>query len=447
MATRFTTDCEGFHRRDFLKIGTAGLLGLTLPQLLRLEARAARASGGTKARKANAVIMLWLGGGPATIDMWDLKPEAPEGIRGDFKPIETSAQGVQISEHLPQSAKVANRLTIVRSLAHTIPSHGPATVFMTTGNKPTPAVQYPALGSLVTRLMPAEEGVPPYVAFSEIRGGSAGTAGFLGTAYNPFIVEGAAGGGKNAAAGNLRVRGIQLPTGFTLEELENRDKLLQGFDESFRAADKAADLAEGLDAFHKKALEILRSDRTKKAFDLAQESKEARERYGPTPFGQGALAARRLVEAGVRFVTISLGGWDTHGQNFKSLKEKLLPQVDMTLSALIQDLSDRGMLDNTIVYLAGEFGRTPKVNKNAGRDHWARSMAVVLAGGGFKKGYAHGSTDAEGMAPNNEACTPDDVSATIFQQLGIDPHMDLQTSTGRPIQLFREGKVLPKLVS
>jgi hypothetical protein len=186
---------------------------------------------------------------------------------------------------------------------------------MTTGNKPTPAVQYPALGSLVTRLMPAEEGVPPYVAFSEIRGGSAGTAGFLGTAYNPFIVEGAAGGGKNAAAGNLRVRGIQLPTGFTLEELENRDKLLQGFDESFRAADKAADLAEGLDAFHKKALEILRSDRTKKAFDLAQESKEARERYGPTPFGQGALAARRLVEAGVRFVTISLGGWDTQASS------------------------------------------------------------------------------------------------------------------------------------
>jgi hypothetical protein len=445
MATHFTTDCEGFHRRDFLKIGTAGLLGLTLPQLLRLEARAARASGG-KARKANSVIMLWLGGGPATIDMWDLKPEAPDGIRGDFKPIDTNAAGVQISEHLPKTAKVADRLTIVRSLAHTIPSHGPATVFMTTGNKPTPAVQYPALGSLVTRLMPAEEGVPPYVAFNEIRGGSAGTAGFLGTAYNPFIVEGA-GGGKNAAAANLRVRGIQLPTGFTLEELENRDKLLQGFDESFRAADKAADLAEGLDAFHKKALEILRSDKTKKAFDLAQEGKELRERYGPTSFGQGALAARRLIEAGVRFVTISLGGWDTHGQNFNNLKTKLLPPLDQTLSALVEDLDQRGLLDSTIVYCAGEFGRTPKVNKNAGRDHWARSMAVVLAGGGLKRGYAHGSTDAQGMAPAAEACTPDDVSATIFHQLGIDPHTELQTPTGRPIQLFREGKVIEKLLA
>jgi len=448
MATRFPSDCEGFYRRDILKIGAAGLLGLTLPQLLQLEARAAR-QGTTKTRKANAVIMLWLGGGPATIDMWDLKPDGPDGIRGEFKPIDTSAKGVQISEHLPQTAKVADRMTIVRSLNHTIPSHGPATIFMTTGNKPTPAVQYPALGSLVTRLMPAEKGVPPYVAFNEIRGGSAGTAGYLGSACNPFIIEGAAGGGKGKGmtAGSLRVRGIQLPTGFTLDELENRDKLLKGFDESFRAADKSADLADGLDAFHKQALEILRSDKTKKAFDLGQESQETRERYGPTPFGQGALAARRLVEAGVRFVTISLGGWDTHGQNFTNLKTKLLPPLDQTLSALVADLDKHGLLDSTIVYCAGEFGRTPKINKNAGRDHWARSMAVALAGGGFKRGYAHGTTDAQGMAPATEACTPDDVSATMFHLLGIDPHTELQTPTGRPVQLFREGKVIEKLLA
>src|SRR5207248_3051760 len=193
---------------------------------------------------------------------------------------------------------------------------------------------------------------------------------------------------------------------------ENRDKLLQVFDSKFRAADKATDLVDGLDAFHKQALEILRSDRTKKAFDLAEESTPLRERYGTDGFGQGALAARRLIEAGVRFVTITLGGWDTHSQNFQNLSKKLLPQLDRTLSALIEDLSDRGMLDRTIVYCAGEFGRTPKVNKNTGRDHWARSMAVVLAGGGFKKGYAHGTTDAQGMAAANEPCTPDDVSAT-----------------------------------
>jgi uncharacterized protein (DUF1501 family) len=439
MASRFVTDCEGFHRRDFLKIGAGGLFGLTLPQLLRLEAQAAAPAG---KRRASAVIMLWLGGGPSHQDMWDLKPDAPEGIRSQFKPISTKAAGVQISEHLPKCAAVADKMTIVRSLYHFIPSHGPATVHMTTGNKPTPALLYPALGSLAAKLLPAEQGVPPYVSFGEVRG-NVGAAGYLGTAFNPFIVEGAA----NGKAGSLRVRGIQLPGGFTLEELEDRDKLFKGFDETFRSIDKSADLVEGLDTFHKQALEILRSDKTKKAFDLAQEKPEVRQRYGSTAFGQGALAARRLVEAGVRFVTISLGGWDTHGRNFDALSKRLLPQLDQTLSALVGDLDDRGMLGQTIVYCAGEFGRTPKINKNAGRDHWARSMAVVLAGGGFKRGYAHGSTDVQGMAPATEPCIPDDVSATLFRCLGIDPHRELSTATGRPIQLFREGRVIDKMLA
>ncbi len=441
------TDCEGFYRRDFLKFGAAGLFGLGLPQLLRMEAQAARST--KQQKKADAVILLWLGGGPATIDMWDLKPGAPEGIRGQFKPASTSAPGVQISEHMPQMAKVMDRATVVRSLHHTIPSHGPATVFMTTGNKPTPALQYPALGSLVTKLLPAEKGVPPYVSFGEIRGGVAGASGYLGTAYNPFIVEGApARGGKGGkGAPTLRVRGIQLPNGFTLEELADRDTLLKGFDRTFKAVDKSADLVDGFDTFHQQALDILRSDKTKRAFNLDEEKEALRTRYGATPFGQGALAARRLVEAGVRFVTITLGGWDTHRQNFDALKARLLPTLDTTLSALIEDLSDRGMLERTVVYCAGEFGRTPKVNNNAGRDHWARSMAVVLAGGGFRRGYAHGTTDANGMAPATEPVTPDDVSATIFQCLGINPHMELMTATGRPVQLFREGKVVQKLLA
>jgi hypothetical protein len=439
------TDCEGFYRRDFLKIGAAGLLGLGLPELLRLEAQGARA-GATATRKANAVIMLWLGGGPATIDMWDLKPLAPEGIRGEFKPVPTSASGIEISEHLPKTGKVMHQATLVRSLHHTIPSHGPATVFMTSGNKPTPAIQYPAMGSLVTKLLPAEKGVPPYVSFGEVRGGSAGAAGYLGTAYNPFIVEGSAGMGKGGAS-SLRVRGIQLPSGFTLDELNDRDSLLKGFDRTFKAVDKSTELVDGFDTFHKQALDILRSDRTRNAFNLDEEKATLRTRYGANGFGQGALAARRLVEAGVRFVTISLGGWDTHGKNFEALKTRLLPSLDTTLSALIDDLSQRGMLDSTIVYCAGEFGRTPKVNKNAGRDHWARSMAVLLAGGGFKRGYAHGTTDANGMAPASDPVSPDDVSASIFHNLGIDPHLELMTSTGRPMQLFREGKVVEKLLA
>jgi hypothetical protein len=442
MNRSFLPDCEGFHRRDFLKLGAAGLFGLTLPQLLRLQASASTTQ--QQKRRANAVILLWLGGGPSHQDIWDLKPEAPEGIRSLFKPIPTKADGVHISEHLPKTAQIADKISIVRSLYHTIPSHGPASVFMTTGNKPTPALEYPSLGSLTAKLMHSEKGVPPYVSFGDIRGGRAGVGGYLGTAYNPFIIEGNAGG---KGGNSLRVRGIQLPNGFTLEELENRDKLFQGFDDTFRSLDRSADLVDGLDAFHKQALEILRSDKTKKAFDLEQEKATVRERYGSTPFGQGALAARRLVEAGVRFATISLGGWDTHGKNFDALSKRLLPVLDQTFSALTDDLSQRGLLDTTIVYCAGEFGRTPKINKNAGRDHWARSMAVALAGGGLKRGYAHGTTDAHGMAPATDPCTPDDVAATIFHCLGIDPHTELTTSTGRPIQLFREGRVIEKLLA
>ena len=445
----FTTDCEGFARRDFLKLGAAGLFGLSLPQLLQLEARAteqAQTSGRPRNNRATSVIMVWLAGGPATIDMWDLKPGAPDGIRGEFRETNTNVAGVRISEHLPRMAQVMDKCTVIRSLHHTIPAHGPATVFMTTGNRPTPALQYPALGSLATRLLPAARGVPPYVTFSELRNGSAGQAGYLGTAYNPFVVEGAGGRGRGAAA-NLRVRGITLPTGFTLEQLENRDRLLRGFDRGFEALDRSADLADGLDAFHRQALEILRSDRTRNAFNLGLESDSLRQRYGTTPFASGVLAARRLVEAGVRFVTISLGGWDTHGQNFNALRTRLLPQLDQALSALIGDLSERGMLDRTVVYCAGEFGRTPRVNRNNGRDHWSRSMAVLLAGGGFRRGLAYGTTDTQGMAPATEPCTPDDVSATIFQTLGLDAHQELMTPTGRPVQLFREGRVLPRVLS
>ncbi len=435
------TDCEGFYRRDFLKIGSAGLLGLSLPQLLRIEARAANAP----TKKAKSVIMVWLAGGPATIDMWDLKPNAPEGVRSDFKPIATTAAGVQISEHLPKMAQVMDKATLVRSVAHTIPSHEIATTFMTTGNKPTASLQYPSLGSVAAKLLPVERGVPPYVAFGDLRGGKAGGPGYLGTGYNPFFVEGV--GGRGNAPVNLRVRGIQLPNNFSLDDLARRDELLKSFDRGFQALDNNGDVTDGLDGFHKQALEILRSNRTKQAFNLAAEPQALREKYGTNGFGTGALAARRLVEAGVRFVTVSLGGWDTHDGTFAKHRQTLQPALDRTLSTLIADLNDRGLLDSTIVYCAGEFGRTPKINQRIGRDHWARSMAVLLAGGGLKRGYAHGATDAHGAVPATDPVSPDDVAATIVHCLGIDPHAELQTPTGRPVQLFREGKVVEGLLA
>ncbi|HJZ57144.1 MAG TPA: DUF1501 domain-containing protein [Gemmataceae bacterium] len=446
MATLPRTDCEGFHRRDFLAVGSAGLLGLTLPGFLAAQARAAEKKDDSRSKaRAQSVILVWLAGGPATIDMWDNKPEAPEGIRGEFKSINTNVDGLQFAETLPKMAQVADKVSVVRSLYHTIPSHSPATVFMTTGNKPTAALQYPALGSLASKLLKTEVGVPPYVTFGDQRNGG---AGYLGTGYNPFVIEGNGAGNPNAkaSAGGFRVRGLTLDGKFTLEELEKRDQLLRKFDNGFRGLDQSSELVDGLDTFHRQALEILRSDKTKKAFDLNAEKPATREAYGTTQLGQACLAARRLVEAGVRFATVSTGGWDTHGQTFQAHKTRLMPPLDQTLSALITDLDQRGLLDSTIVMCAGEFGRTPKVNKNSGRDHWARSMACVLAGGGLKRGYVHGSTDASGMAPATEPVTPDDVASTIFSQLGIDPHMELQTSTGRPIQLFREGKVIEKLV-
>lgn len=441
------SNCAQWRRRDFLTIGSAGLLGLCLPDVLRLEAKADSSRtrpSGPRAR-ADAAILVWLSGGPSALDMWDLKPESPSEIRGEFRPIGTTTKGLSISEHLPQMAGLADRITVIRSLYHSIPAHEPATVLMTTGNVPTPALKYPSLGSLAARLLRNEPGVPPYVTFRDLRGEGAGEGGYLGAAYNPFLSEERPARGRKGKA--QQPRGVGLPATFSLKELESREAVLRALDDGFRAADRSADGLDSLDAFHIRALDILRANKTKTALDLERESRPTRERYGKSRFARAALTARRLVEAGVRFVTIGMGDWDTHSGNFATLKKRLLPELDQTLSALIRDLDERGLLDRTIVYCAGEFSRTPKINANAGRDHWARSTAAVLAGGGFRRGYVHGSTDGQGSAPAFDPCTPDDLAATLFDCLGFPPHHELITPGGRRIPLFAEGKLIAKVLA
>ncbi len=434
--SRTRTDCEGFHRRDFLTAGAAALLGLSLPEMLRAEAAGDTAGA---PRPATGVIQIWLSGGPATIDIWDLKPGAPEEIRGEFRPIDTAVPCVSITEHMPGLARVMNHCALVRSLGHTISAHGPGTIYMATGNRPSAALDYPPLGSLAARLMPPRQGVPPYVTFAALREGIAGAgAGYLGPAYGPFEVEG------EPVLGEFQAHGVSLPSGFSPADLESREALRRRFDRGLRALDSTATLA-GLDRFHRQALEVLHSDRVRSALDLAREPDVLRDDYGRSPLGQGALAARRLIEAGARFVTLGMGGWDTHGDNFRILRDRLLPPLDRALAALIRDLNARGLLDETIILCAGEFGRTPRVNGAAGRDHWARSMAVQLAGGGSPGGTVLGATDERGMSPCRDACSPDDLAATVFRRLGFGPRHEVRSASGRPITIFREGRCLEPL--
>jgi hypothetical protein len=435
--SRIQTDCEGFYRRDVLRAGVAGLLGLSLPQALRAEALATPSTASKK--PATSVIQIWLAGGPATIDIWDLKPDAPEEFRGEFRPIATKAPGVSICEYLPQLAKVMDRCALIRSLGHEIAAHGPGTTYLATGNRPGPALEYPALGSLASRLLEPRRGVPPYVTFTALQDGAAETGpGYLGASCAPFEIDG------NPAQGTLQPHGVSLPNGFPLRSLEARDALRAQFDRGLRALD-STEVMTGLDRFHSQAIEILHSDRIRLAVDLSREPAKLRDDYGRAPLGQGALAARRLIEAGARFVTLGFGGWDTHADNFRTLSARLLPTLDKALSTLIRDLHARGMLNETIVVCGGEFGRTPRVNPTAGRDHWSRAMSVLLAGGGFTGGTVLGATDKRGMAPARDACSPDDLAATIFHRLGFAPLHETHSAIGRPIPIFREGRYLDQL--
>ncbi|RUL89363.1 DUF1501 domain-containing protein [Tautonia sociabilis] len=423
MATSWT--CDGVRRRDFLKAGVFGGAGLGLSSFLRL-AEAGELKGG----KATAAIHIHLGGGPSHLDTFDPKPEAPEGIRGEFGTIATAVPGISIGEHLPRLAACADRYTIVRGVSHTLAAHDLGTKYLNTGNRPLPSLVYPGYGSVVSKELAAPPDLPPFVAIPT----TPQVAGYLGVEYAPFSTQATPRAGRP-----FNVRGIALGGGLTVEEIDRRRDLLKSLDQAF-AGFESSDLVNGLDAFSQRAYDIISSPRSREAFDISRESSSITSLFGEDPFSQSCLLASRLVEAGVRFVSVSNGGWDTHQDNFNRLKDRNLPQLDAGLSGLFLALEQKGLLDSTLVFVSGEFGRTPKVNQRGGRDHYPRAMFVLLGGGGIAGGRVVGASDETGSGPiDGKGITPDDIAATVYDRLGIDPAKEYHTPTGRPVAIVRNG--------
>ena len=434
--------CDGVSRRDFLHLGMLTTFGLSLADLLRWQAAAA----GTPVRSATAksCILIWLDGGPSHLDMFDPKPEAPSEVRSQFKAIPTSVTGLHICEHLPRTAAVMKDVALIRSLTHELGNHDTGTRFMLTGHRPTPALEYPSLGSLVAQSRGFGGAMPPYVAIpGDAVGGdsSAARAGYLPGAFSAF----------NVGNDPSHVGGLQSPEGVSFARGEARREMLRKMD-AFTQHIEEGPVTRERDAFYEQAYRLLASTEAKAAFDLAREKPDTRERYGPSRIGAGCLLARRLVEAGSRFVTVVDAGWDTHQQIFKELPDSRfpgsgkLPSLDRAYAALITDLRERGLLDSTLVVLMGEFGRTPKINALGGRDHWPRAGSVCLAGGGVKGGQIIGATNNFGEIPVDRPVSPPDLACTILQLLGVDPTRELTTPTGRPVKMMNEGSFITGLV-
>jgi hypothetical protein len=422
-------------RRSFLRVGALAVGGLTLPGLLRLRAEQPGA-------RKKSVILIWQAGGPSHIDMYDLKPNAPAEVRGEFKPISTNVPGVQISEHLPLQAKIFDKLSVVRSAYHTNAGHGMGSQWMQTGYQATIEVNdniYPSTGSVVAKMRgPNDPGLPAYVNLP--RQVSFGKAAYLGASYNPFSPD------SNPNDASFQVRNLKLPGRVDAARLDRRKQLLHDLDTIRRDIDTKGDL-EGLDTFYRDGLEMVTNAKAQNAFDVNKESAKLRDRYGRNDLGQCCLLARRLVEAGVTFVTVQAGGgWDTHGNNFNELKRRLLPQFDMGLAALVGDLHDRGLQDDVLVMALGEFGRTPKINSGAGRDHWPGAMSVVYAGGGLKMGQMIGTTNALAEYPTTKPYTPGCVLSTMYHVMGIDHKHAFYDQAQRPLPILGEGEPIKELV-
>jgi hypothetical protein len=423
--------CDGMRRRDFLKAGAIGGFGLSLAGYLRLAQ-----AGEIAPAKARSAIFINLTGGPTHLDTFDLKPEAPTEIRGEFKPIKTNVSGMEICEHMPKLAKCADKYIILRGVSHSIAAHNLGTDYMNTGNRPLPSLDYPSYGAVVSKELPAPAGLPSFVAIPN----TSQRPGYLGVQYAALETNSTPQPGKP-----FSVRGITLGRGLTISDVEKRQRLLDDLDTTFKGFEQSSNLLEGLDEFSRQAHDIITSPKARAAFDVSQEKPAIAERFGAHGFGQSCLLACRLVEAGVRFATVAFGGWDTHGNNFQTLKNGKLAQLDDGLSALFATLAEKGLLESTSVYVTGEFGRTPKINPRAGRDHWPRAMFVLLAGGGMKGGQVIGASDDKAMGPAGEPITPDQVAASFYHSLGIDYTQEYRTPSGRPVMLVRNGGLVKGL--
>jgi len=415
-------------RRDFIRIGSLGLLGLNARDFLRFRSVQAAAPPAER-----ACILIWLMGGPPQQDMWDMKPDAPTEYRGIFKPIPTNVPGIQISEHLPRMAKVADKFAIIRSMTGKTAQHEPAQDYVLSGYPPLASLAYPNVGSVVAKDKGGRNGLPPYIA---VPGTAYGFGpGFLGAAHAPFDA-----GDPNQ--GNYQVRDIHLPTDVNWDQVSDRRFLLKQMDSLFmedplvRSAEAKRQF-QAVDEAYMQATNLMTSEKAKKAFDIFQEPERIRDLYGRTAVGQGCLLARRLVEAGTRFVTVTsaFNVWDTHVRNFDMLKNDLLPPLDMAFSALVADLSDRGLLDSTLVVVNGEFGRTPKVNASGGRDHWPKVWSCLMAGAGIRGGQVYGSSDSNAAEVRDNPVQVEDYTATIYERLGVDYTKEYDTPIGRPVRL------------
>jgi hypothetical protein len=425
--------CDGITRRDFVRAGAIGS-AFTLAGYLR--AAHAADTQGTKRAKATNAIFVWLGGGPSHIDTFDPKPDAPAEIRGEFNAIDTNASGVRICEHLPKLAKLADSYAIVRGVSHTLAGHELGTEYLNAGSRPIPSLVYPGYGAVISKEVAGDKELPHFVAIPS----TPQKAGYLGVRYAPLQTN-------DVPKPNIAfsVRGISLGNGLTVEQFEKRQKLLTDLDTTFKNAEADSKLVEGMDTFAQQAFDMIRSAKAREAFDVSLEKPEVAKPFGEGRFGMSCLLALRLITAGVRFATVSFGGWDTHSNNFKSLQNGHLPQLDTGLSALLAALKERGLLDTTTVFVVGEFGRTPKINDRSGRDHWPRAMTALFAGGGIRGGQVVGASDAKGMGPDSTGFTPDQLAATFYNTLGINHTKEYHTATGRPVMIVREGSVIRDL--